>query len=139
MGEEPNKYRRQLNEAWADLQLFEHVQRRLESRIDDLRNLIRATANLLPDEERKHELLLLDFFKHPTNVTEAVRLALYLAKLKGERLTPLQIRELAESRGFNFSEYTNPMASIHTILRRMREADPPTVDLDDVTGTYLMT
>src|ERR1035438_9457634 len=48
------------------------------------------------------------------------------------------MRELAESRGFNFSEYTNPMASIHTILRRMREADPPTVDLDDVTGTYLM-
>jgi hypothetical protein len=125
-------------EAWAELYLFESIQRKTENRIEDLRGLIRATANLLPDDERRHELLLLDFFKHPTNITEAVRVALYLGKVKGERLTPLQIREQAESRGFNFSEYTNPMASVHTILRRMREADPPAVDYDEDTGTYLM-
>src|ERR1700679_2862697 len=92
MDNQPDKYRRQLTEAWGELQLFERIQRKIENRVDDLRALIRATANLLTDDERKHELLMLDFFKHPTNVTEAVRSALYLARVKGNRLTPLQIR-----------------------------------------------
>jgi hypothetical protein len=135
----PDKYHRQLLEAWTDLHQMEALQRKITERVDKLRELIRATAYMLPSkDERQFELTLLDFFKHPTNITEAVRLALYIGRFKAVRLTPIQIREAAESRGFGFSEYSNPMASIHTILRRMREANPPEVDFDEDDGTYAL-
>jgi hypothetical protein len=51
-------------------------------------------------------------------------------------LTPTQIKEHIEARGFSLSEYTNPLASIHTILRRMKEADPPEVEYDEQNDTY---
>lgn len=136
----PDGHRRQITECWAELQSYERLQRKVEERIQDLRELIRATANFLPDDERRAELMLLDMLKHPTNITEAVRAALFIALMnKAERLTPVQIKERAEQRGFNFSEYSNPLASIHTILRRLlKESDPPEVDFDEATGSYLM-
>jgi hypothetical protein len=138
MAEPPDKYRRQLNEAWSDLHQLEAIYRKVGARIDSTRQLIRATANMLPPIDRTFELQLLDIFKHPTNIAEAVRVVLYPAKYKGERLTPVQIREAAESRGFSFAEYSNPMASIHTILRRMKEAAPPEVDFNEDDGSYLL-
>lgn len=133
-----SKYRRQLKEAWTDLHQFEAIQRNVAQRIESLRELIRATANMLAPADRYLELLLLDIFKRPTNIAEAVRVALYVARLKSERLTPVQIKEAAEERGFSFAEYTNPMASIHTILRRMKEANPPEIDFREDDGSYLL-
>jgi len=132
----PDRYRRQIAEAWSEMQGFERIQRATERRIEDLRELIRANANFLPDPERRHELLLLDVLKHPTNITEAVRLALFVAKGKDERLTATDIKQRAEERGFNFGTYTNPLASIHTILRRMKESTPPEVEYNEADGTY---
>jgi len=134
-----DKYRRQISEAWKELNLFEGMHRKVRQRVHDLRDLIRVNANLLTDEgERRQELTLLMIFKHPENITEAVKATLFLAMAKEERLTPTEIRDCAEQRGFSFSAYTNPLASIHTTLRRMREADPPEVELDESDGTYLM-
>jgi hypothetical protein len=133
-----NKYRTQIEEAWADLHMFERIQRNITSNIDSLRELIRATANMLPDEERGTELMLLDIFKHPTNITEAVKVVLYVARLKAQRLTPVQVKETVEKRGFSLSTYSNPMASIHTILRRMKEANPPEVSFDENDGSYAL-
>lgn len=138
MDETSNKYRRQLEEAWADLHMMESIQRKIKAHIESLRELIRATANMLPDDEQGVELMLLDIFKHPTNITEAVKVVLYVARLKGQRLTPVQIKEAAEKRGFSLSGYSNPMASIHTILRRMKETDPPEVSFDENDGSYAL-
>lgn len=133
-----DKYRRQIADAWSDLTSYEQVQRHVESKVNDLRDLIRATANFLPDKERANELVLLDLVKHPSNITEAVRMVLFIARGTNARLTPTEIKEKAEERGFSLSEYTNPLASIHTILRRMKESDPPEVELDESDGTYLL-
>ncbi len=130
------KYRNQIAEAWGELIAFETVRDITIDRIDDLRTLIRATANLLPDEERKAELMMLDVYKHPTNITEAVRFVLVLATAKKQRLTPIQVREEIGRRGFHLSDYTNPLASIHTIMRRMKDAIPQEVDYDEATGTF---
>jgi hypothetical protein len=132
------KYKFQIADAWAELTSYEQVQRIIERKVTDLRDLIRATANFLPDQERANELVLLDMVKHPSNITEAVRMALFIARGTGERLTPTDIRQRAEQRGFNFSEYTNPLASIHTILRRMKDSNPPEVEVDESDGTYLL-
>jgi hypothetical protein len=132
-----DKYRRQIAEAWSDLIGWEKVQGVIEQRVADLRELVRATANFLPSVERDNELLLLDVLKHPSNITEAVRSVLFVAAATGTRLAPTDIKQRAEQRGFSFAEYTNPLASIHTILRRMKESDPPEVDYEEADGTYL--
>jgi len=136
MADAPNKFRKQISEAWTDLLAWEKVRALADEQIEDLRALIKANANFLSNEERLAENMLLDVFKHPSDIPEAVKLTLVLAKARKERLTPLQIKEEAEKRGFDFSGYTNPMASIHTILRRMKESDPPEVDFDEATSTF---
>jgi len=133
-----DKYRAQIDDAWKELCAYEKAERLISERIADLRELIRATANFLPDGERMAEMILLETMKHPSNITEAVRSTLFIAMTKNLRLTPTDIKSRAEQRGFNFSEYTNPLASIHTILRRMRESDPPEVDYKEDDGTYLL-
>ena len=65
-------------------------------------------------------------------------MALILAATADRRLTPVELRDLAEKNAFDFSEYSNPMASIHAILKRLKETSPPQVSHDEATGTYLM-
>jgi hypothetical protein len=129
-------FRKQIADAQAAIQKLYGLRRVLDDKIGDLRDLIRANANFLSDDERAAEMLSLEMLRVPTTIAEAVKIALFLASARKERLTPVQIKESAEQRGFDFSGYTNPMASIHTILKRMREADPPEVNLDEATGTY---
>jgi hypothetical protein len=140
MDSSPDKYRNQIKEAWSELYSLESAQRKIAKRIEDVRALIRATANFLPKDERFGEQAVLDIFQRPTNIAEAVKVTLAVARFRKNPvpLTPTQIREHAEHRGFSFAGYTNPMASIHTILRRMKEADPPEVDYDEDAGTYLL-
>ncbi len=134
----PDRYRKQIFDAWRELHIALSMQRTLQQRINDLRELIRANANFLPSGERQTELVLLDVFRPPTNIAEAVRIALIVAKAeKKTGLTPVQVREKAETRGFDFSEYNNPLASIHTILRRMKEAGE--VEYDERSGAFLLT
>jgi hypothetical protein len=132
----PDKFRSQINEARKRLQQLTREQRKINEEIGDLRELIRANANFLPEAEREQELYFLELFKYPTNITEAVRYALCMATLIGHKPTPVEIKSASEVFGFDFSEYSNPMASIHTVLKRMRDANPPEVNFDETTGTY---
>jgi hypothetical protein len=133
---QPEAFRNQIAEAQKSLVTLWNVRRVVDQKMEDLKSLIRANANFLPDAERSAELMALEMFKIPSNITEAVKLVLFIASPRNERLTPTQVKERAEQRGFDFSTYTNPMASIHTILKRMKETDPPQVDFDEATGTY---
>lgn len=129
-------FRVQIAEAQTSIQKLYRFRKAIDSKIADLKELVRANANFLPDKEREAELLALEMLKIPDNITEAVKITLFLARARKKSLTPVQIKEEAEARGFNFSGYTNPMASIHSILKRMKEADPPQVSFDENGGTY---
>lgn len=131
-----DRFRAQIIDAKKRLQHLLREQQRASQEIQDLRGLIRANANFLPEEERLREMTILEFLKQPTDITEAVRLAVFFATIVNQKITPLEIKDAAESFGFDFSEYSNPMASIHTILKRMREANPPQVDYDENVGGY---
>jgi hypothetical protein len=136
MDKTPDKYRRQIADTWIELANSEALRKAADQRIEDCRELIKANANFLPDVERWTELMLLEIVKRPTNIAEAVRYTLFLAKARNQRLTPVQIKDNIEERGFRLADYTNPLASIHTVLRRMREADPPEVNYDEKTETF---
>src|SRR5580658_2892117 len=55
----------------------------------------------------------------PGGLTESIRAILTEA---GEPLTASEIREKLEAKGFDMKSYSNPLANIHTILRRLTEA-----------------
>jgi len=136
---QPQPFRKQIAEAQFHLHKLLAVRRIIDTKINDLRSLIRANANFLPENERKAELFSLEVMRVPTTIAEAVKVTLWIAKGRNERLTPMEIKDRSEERGFDFSSYTNPMASIHTILKRMKEADNPEADFDEATGTYMIT
>ena len=54
----------------------------------------------------------------PMSITDAVRLAMRT----GVPMTPLEVRERLLSIGVNLSTYSNDLAVIHTVLKRLNEA-----------------
>jgi hypothetical protein len=65
---------------------------------------------------------LLDEVIEPTGFTDAIRKVLQSAE--GTALTPMEIRDLLPKVGFPLSGYSNPLASVHTILKRLAKSEP---------------
>jgi hypothetical protein len=55
----------------------------------------------------------------PYGLTEACKTALRCA---GAPMTPVQVRDRLQSTGFDIARYSNPLAAIHTVLRRLTES-----------------
>jgi hypothetical protein len=51
-------------------------------------------------------------------LTDACRTAL---RCSGAPMTPIEIRDRLHATGFDLSRYANPLAAIHTVLRRLAE------------------
>lgn len=52
-------------------------------------------------------------------LTDACKTSLRCA---GAPMTPLEVRDRLQSTGFDINRYSNPMAAIHTVLRRLTES-----------------
>jgi hypothetical protein len=91
-----------------------------ERELSRLSELIRSTIKMLSPEQRSKcdcEILLEQIDNRPPGLTITVRRALSAGQ---EWLTPTEIRDYLKGIGFNFERYkANPLASIHTTLRRM--------------------
>jgi len=87
----PEPFRKQIAEAQSTLQTLYALRRKVDERVADIRELIRANANFLPDLERTAELMALEIFKVPTTIAEAIKLALFVAFTRNEKLTPVQL------------------------------------------------
>ena len=103
-----------------------------ERQVSRLSELIRSTIKMLTPEQRAQmdcEVLLERLDRRPPGLTILIRTA-FTASGK-EWLTPVEIRDYLKSTGFNFENYkANPLASIHTTLRRMvpHEAERKTIE-----------
>jgi hypothetical protein len=88
-----------------------------------LAELIRATVKMLTPEQRaKCDALLERIDRRPAGLTTSIRLCFTARKDTAgkEWMTPVEIRDLLKTTGFNFESYkANPLASIHTTLKRM--------------------
>jgi len=85
---------------------------------------------LSPEQRSKCdcEVLLERIDKRPPGLTTVIRRAFCAGQ---EWLTPTEIRDSLKNTGFNFERYkANPLASIHTTLRRMvpHEVECKTLD-----------
>jgi len=88
--------------------------------ISEYTNAIRALAQVCEDEEIREEYLTkLDEVNGKQGFADAVRSVMKL----GNDYTPVQIKALITLfKKMDFSGYSNPMASIHTTLRRMKQS-----------------
>ncbi len=107
--------------------LYTHALRKLLDKRDELNRkiehtaeLIAANANFLPEGERAAQVQkLAEMVAGPPGFTDSVRNVLRNAP--SQALTAKMVRDLLRGAGFDLSSYTNPLASIHTILKRLAE------------------
>jgi hypothetical protein len=88
-----------------------------DRKLTQLADMIRSTVQMLPPEQQaKGEQFLERLDKRPLGLTGCLRLIL----ANGEWWKPVELRDELARMGFWFEPYkSNPLASIHTTLRRM--------------------
>lgn len=101
-------YRRALDAAVREYERLAAEHAALESRIAQLKHSIATLTKLCGYEPTV-----------PLGLTDACRLVLRNAVAP---LTALEVRDRLASIGVGLDKYSNPLASIHTVLKRMHDA-----------------
>jgi predicted transcriptional regulator len=108
---------------------------KLNQEISRVSDLVIANANFLPEEEKADQLEQLEqLVAEPPGFTESVRNILKANAI--HPATALQVRDLMAKAGFNLRAYSNPLASIHTILKRLAERGEVTTSMNDSQTCY---
>jgi len=110
-------YRNQINECMAEIARLAQEKQGLDRRIGKLQQIVKANADMLSDAEKESVLLALDDALPPTGFTQAIRFELRRAGQRG--LTPKEMRAALINRGIDLHSQSNPLASIHTVLKRL--------------------
>lgn len=111
-------YRAALDAAVREYESTLAERARVEKRLGELQQTIGSLCRLCGLEPTV-----------PFGLTEACRLILRSAN---RPMTAVDVRDRLSTMGFDLSRYANAMATIHTVLRRMREAgEADAIELDD--------
>jgi hypothetical protein len=100
-------YRTALASAIAEYEALGEQRRDIDNRLAQLAQTIGTLSTLLGLTPTV-----------PMSITDAIRLAIRT----GVPMTPLEVRERLRSIGVNLSAYSNDLAVIHTVLKRLNEA-----------------
>ncbi len=117
-------YKQAFDVACSEMQDLLRHRADVNGRIDDLRRTILALASHVDlNMERKEKLMRIieELGVFAPRLTDAIKDALYSAYWEAgpRRLPAIQVKELLEVRGFDFSGLVNPLASVHSTLRRL--------------------
>jgi hypothetical protein len=102
-----NDYRSALEAAAKEYETLGEERRRIDDRLTQLAQTIGTLSRLIGIAPTV-----------PLSITDAVRLAMRA----GVPMTPPEVRDRLLSIGFDLSNYTNELAVIHTVLKRLNEA-----------------
>jgi len=115
-----NHYRRSIRLHHVHLRKLVADRDKLNLEIERAAEYITANANFLPDAERAEELYKLEqVIAGPPGFTDSVRNV--LRNNPSYAATAIRVREMLAGSGFDLSSYSNPLASIHTILKRLAD------------------
>ena len=103
-----DEYRSALDAAIAEYEQLGEERRRIDDRLAQLTQTITTLSRLVGLEPTI-----------PFGLTDAVRLVYRNA---GIPLSPTEVRERLRAIGFDLDNYSNEMAAIHTVLRRLNES-----------------
>ncbi|MGA2000708.1 MAG: hypothetical protein ABSG52_11995 [Terriglobales bacterium] len=103
---------------------------KLNRRIEQLADYIRANASFLPDAERAERLEKMErLIAGPPGFTDAVRNV--LSNKPGALANAIGVRNMLMQSGYDLTQYSNPLASIHTILKRLVKSGEVTAEVRD--------
>jgi putative component of toxin-antitoxin plasmid stabilization module len=116
-----NSYRQALEESKRELRELVAKRDRINMRIDKVQTGMTGLVNMLSDsDEALAELSEINEIVGPIGTTEVIR-SVYRSKPK-RTWTPVAIRDYLLDQNFDILKYSNPLAAIHTILRRLERA-----------------
>ena len=101
-------YRRALESATREYEQLGAKRREIDQRLAELAQSIGTLSRLLGLTPTV-----------PMGLTDAVRLVVRGA---GVPMTPVEVRDRLHAIGFDVSKYTNDLAAVHTILKRLNES-----------------
>ncbi len=123
-------YKRTLGAARAELEHLLEQQEEIEKRIAQLKQAIIALSPL--GEESSYGSLAREWAA--LGITDSCR---EILKAADRPLTPLEVKQQLINTGHRVEKYTNLMASIHTVLKRLKENDEViSVALADGSAAY---
>lgn len=125
-------YKTMLEQSFDDFTRLIKEREELELKIAKLHQFMKATANMLSDEDRVVFIATVDQLAgDAVGLTNTVRNALKAAAPNW--LTAPDVRDQLLTSGFDFSGYTsNPLASIHAVLKRLKPSDVETTSIEGV-------
>jgi hypothetical protein len=116
-------YRRAFAEALTELAHTIAERDERNARITQLKQSIRALGDLLEeDPDQIEQLINVDEGGKPSGITSAVRSTFLFAKSNKYpvAMTAADLKELMTQRGFDFSGQANALASLTTVVRRLK-------------------
>jgi len=111
-------------ERYKELQERE---RRIQTEKEGVMEMLKASFTMMTDDERQNFLaamqtVLEQAVKQEMGLTDAIRNL--LASNPKEWFGPTTIRDKLQESGFDFSGYqSNPLASVHTVLKRFKRTE----------------
>jgi hypothetical protein len=125
-------YQAVLDKSYKEFECLTKQREDLELKIAKLHQFIRATANMLSDEDRVVFMATVDQLAgDAVGLTDAVRNTLKAAAPKS--IAAVGVRDQLLASGFDFSRYTsNPLASIHAVLKRMKPSEVESTNIEGV-------
>jgi hypothetical protein len=117
----------------AELKALEVEKQRLDECIDALRQSARLLDAIYGAPAEAFEPLLDETFAN-SGITDAVRKV--FASRTEERLSPTTVRDCLVAGGFDLNGRPNPMATIHTVLKRLVNGGELIPEKNEETTTY---
>jgi hypothetical protein len=127
-----DEYSKMFNEQLSKLGDLIKQRDALTFEIEKVTQLVSACYNMLSEQDQKTYSdafsRVSDWYaKQEIGLTEAIRNVLQTNPR--ERFTPIQIRDRLQESGFNFSGYiSNPLSSVHSVLKRFKPTEVKTFD-----------
>jgi uncharacterized coiled-coil DUF342 family protein len=115
-----SSYKDSLEDAREELRELRFLRREIDQRIAQLEHTAQALATLCKETE-----------EIPKGMTEAVR---QILQATSNALSPTEVRDTLAKIGFDVEKYENPLAVVHTTLRRLAEQGEVTIVLRNESG-----
>src|SRR5258708_26905414 len=112
-------YVKMVNDLIAERELWRRKRSEADQNLMRVTELIKSAVKMLPPDHKFGGDLIVDHYDNrPVGLTAAIRTA--LTDAGKEWMTPIEIRDYLQSISFDFEHYkTNPLASIHSTLKRL--------------------
>lgn len=116
MADELNKYRRAVEDGINETKALVEQKKAIEAQIRKVQQLTQANINMLPDEREREKLAAaLEDVQGPIGLRQAILKIL----VTGTYMPVPEIRMRLIKGEYDLSGHINPLASIHTTLKRL--------------------